>query len=292
MEFTHSQRGILVKRYKRFFMEISTNHQMITAHCPNTGPMSGLLREGSPVIFTPIKSTLGYQCQMIFTDSTWVGINTILANRLFREFMEEDPLNLFSKQEGFKVFPEYSTKNITGSNHKLDFYVENCQLDWETIGGHMPFHAIKYQPSKPLLVEVKFTHWKVGDICYFPDATTIRGTGQLRSLAGQAPLSTNTLWKKKKSIKYAPGSPLRLPSEGPSPQEIKNLKCLTDQYNILLVFMLQREDCDQVALASAIDPLFHEAVHLLMDQGAMVMALGCNVNPTTIKVCKLLRFLG
>ena len=44
MEFTKSLiKGKLVKRYKRFFADIKVNKKIVTAHCPNTGSMEGLL---------------------------------------------------------------------------------------------------------------------------------------------------------------------------------------------------------------------------------------------------------
>ena len=44
MKFTNSLiKGKLIKRYKRFFVDIKSNNQIITAHCPNTGSMMGLL---------------------------------------------------------------------------------------------------------------------------------------------------------------------------------------------------------------------------------------------------------
>ena len=41
--------GLFIKRYKRFFVDIKINNQVITAHCPNTGSMYGLLKEGNKV---------------------------------------------------------------------------------------------------------------------------------------------------------------------------------------------------------------------------------------------------
>ena len=48
MKFTNSLiKGKLLKRYKRFFADIKVNNKIITAHCPNTGSMQGLLDEGN-----------------------------------------------------------------------------------------------------------------------------------------------------------------------------------------------------------------------------------------------------
>ena len=48
MEFTKSLvKGKLIKRYKRFFTDIKLGKEIVTAHCPNTGSMKGLLDEGN-----------------------------------------------------------------------------------------------------------------------------------------------------------------------------------------------------------------------------------------------------
>ena len=53
MKFTNSLiKGKLLKRYKRFFADIKVNNKIITAHCPNTGSMHGLLDEGNEVLVT------------------------------------------------------------------------------------------------------------------------------------------------------------------------------------------------------------------------------------------------
>ena len=41
--------GELIKRYKRFFVNVRTKKEIITAHCPNTGSMMGLLKKGNKV---------------------------------------------------------------------------------------------------------------------------------------------------------------------------------------------------------------------------------------------------
>ena len=41
--------GLFIKRYKRFFVDVKVNNKIITAHCPNTGSMNGLLNKDNKV---------------------------------------------------------------------------------------------------------------------------------------------------------------------------------------------------------------------------------------------------
>ena len=41
--------GLFIKRYKRFFVDVKINNQILTVHCPNTGSMQGLLKKGNKV---------------------------------------------------------------------------------------------------------------------------------------------------------------------------------------------------------------------------------------------------
>jgi len=53
MKFTKTLiKGKLVKRYKRFFVDVMVNDKIVTAHCPNTGSMMGLLDEGNEVFIS------------------------------------------------------------------------------------------------------------------------------------------------------------------------------------------------------------------------------------------------
>ena len=58
MEFTKSLiKGKLIKRYKRFFTDVKLGKEIVTAHCPNTGSMKGLLEEGNDVYLLPVSYT-------------------------------------------------------------------------------------------------------------------------------------------------------------------------------------------------------------------------------------------
>ena len=44
--------GTLIKRYKRFFIDIKYKNKIKIAHCPNSGSMMGLLNKGNTVWFS------------------------------------------------------------------------------------------------------------------------------------------------------------------------------------------------------------------------------------------------
>src|SRR4028119_752982 len=88
--------GILLKRYKRFFADIELNTgEIITAHCPNTGSMSGLSTSGSAVQVSysnNFKRKLPYTWEMIEVfdnQPTWVGVNTMMPNRIVKLALEK-----------------------------------------------------------------------------------------------------------------------------------------------------------------------------------------------------------
>ena len=50
MKFTEKLiKGKLIKRYKRFFVDVKLDKKTVTAHCPNTGSMMGLLDRNNEV---------------------------------------------------------------------------------------------------------------------------------------------------------------------------------------------------------------------------------------------------
>ena len=86
MEFTKSLvKGKLINRYKRFFTDIMLGKKVVTAHCPNTGSMKGLLNEGNDVYLLPNndpKRKLKYGLEIIKTGKNLGGVNTKLENRI------------------------------------------------------------------------------------------------------------------------------------------------------------------------------------------------------------------
>jgi sugar fermentation stimulation protein A len=76
--------GRLISRYKRFFADIDTNDGVITAHCANTGRMTGLLEQGSRAWFRkqPPGRKLAFAWELVEVASGMACINTARANEL------------------------------------------------------------------------------------------------------------------------------------------------------------------------------------------------------------------
>ena len=157
MKFTNSLiKGKLIKRYKRFFADVEVNNKVITAHCPNTGSMMGLLNKGNDVWISKVddpKRKLKYTLEMIRSNQKIVGVNTHRANRIVEHGLRNKLFKEFKSIKNIK--PEYK-------------YTEDTRFD---------FLCDKY------LVEVKnVTLNREKDIAEFPDAVTSRGLKHLKKL--------------------------------------------------------------------------------------------------------------
>ena len=93
MEFTKSLvKGKLIKRYKRFFTDVKLNKEVVTAHCPNTGSMKGLLHEGNDVYLLPNndpKRKLKYGLESLRPEKP-CGVNTHMANKIAQHALENN----------------------------------------------------------------------------------------------------------------------------------------------------------------------------------------------------------
>ena len=152
--------GVLIKRYKRFFVDIKVNNKVITAHCPNTGSMMGLLKKGNKVWFTEsndIKRKLKYTLQIIEVNGKKVGINTHLTNKVFYEALLDGQIIDIKKSD--ILFKEKKFNQ----NTRFDFFIKKNE--------------------KGIFIEVKnVTLSRIKNIAEFPDAVTERGLKHLNEL--------------------------------------------------------------------------------------------------------------
>ena len=161
MEFTKSLiKGKLVKRYKRFFADIKVNKKIVTAHCPNTGSMQGLLDINNEVWISKNdnpKRKLKYTLEIIKVRKNLVGVNTHLANKIVHHGLLNNLINELKNSQLVK--PEV----FFNANTRFDFLVE--------------------KNKKKIFVEVKNTTlFRKHKIAEFPDAITTRGSKHLKTL--------------------------------------------------------------------------------------------------------------
>ena len=106
MEFTKSLiKGNLIKRYKRFFTDVKLAKEIVTAHCPNTGSMKGLLDEGNEVYLLPNndpKRKLKYGLEIIKSRKNLVGVNTHMANRIVQHGLENNLISELKNRDLIK----------------------------------------------------------------------------------------------------------------------------------------------------------------------------------------------
>jgi sugar fermentation stimulation protein A len=162
--------GRLIRRYKRFFAEIELDSgEVITAHCPNTGPMTGISAPGSVVkvsVSDNPNRKLPYTWELVQVNDTiptWVGVNTALPNRLIRSALEDH------------LFPELEP--YTDVKYEVPYGSEGSRIDF----------VLTQSDQSPAYVEVKNTTWAKGQMALFPDTVTTRGQKHLRELLSLMP---------------------------------------------------------------------------------------------------------
>ena len=154
--------GRLIKRYKRFFADVKLDSgEVVTAHCPNTGSMMGLLTEGNIVYLSKTdneKRKLKYTLEIIRDKGASVGVNTHRANRIVEKAIIEKKISTLGKKYDYRREVKY------GKNSKIDFLITN-------------------KKDEEIFLEVKnVTLSKRKGISEFPDAITERGSKHLLEL--------------------------------------------------------------------------------------------------------------
>ena len=152
-------RGVLIRRYQRFLADVQLeNGQLVTAHCPNSGSMQGCNIPGREVLLSPAddpERKTRYTWELIHLPSTWVGVNTLTANRLLAEAARDN------------MVPELGP---------FDKLLREVKL------GHSRIDFCLVRDGRSLFVEVKNVTLVEDGTALFPDAPTIRGRKHLQTL--------------------------------------------------------------------------------------------------------------
>ena len=131
MKFTSTLiKGKLIKRYKRFFVDIKVNNSILTAHCPNTGSMMGLLDQGNDVWITKNDNPnrkLKFTLEMIKVDKKLIGVNTHRANRIVEHGLKNKLFNEFKLIK--KIKPEFKFSSDT----RFDFLCDKNIIEVKNV---------------------------------------------------------------------------------------------------------------------------------------------------------------
>jgi sugar fermentation stimulation protein A len=156
-------KGRLVKRYKRFLADvILEDGSLVTAHCPNTGAMTGCKEPGSPVwlrFSDNPKRKLAYTWELVEVDTGNLAcIHSALANDVMEEAL------LAGRIAELQDFSEL--------RREVRFGMENSRADF-----------LLHFGAESCYIEVKSVTllWQHG-VGLFPDAISARGSKHLREL--------------------------------------------------------------------------------------------------------------
>lgn len=160
------QRGILLRRYKRFLADIETETgEMMTVHCPNTGSMKNCWVENSPCWYSDSgnpKRKYRHTLEVTTTPAAALaGVNTGRANGLVEEAIGA---GIVAELQGYEAL-----------RREVRYGGENSRIDLLLSG-----------PAGDCYVEVKNVTLAEGARGLFPDAVSSRGAKHLRELQALA----------------------------------------------------------------------------------------------------------
>jgi len=152
-------KGKLIKRYKRFLSDVELEDgSVVVAHCTNSGSMKSCIEEGAPVYLSPAtdpKRKTKFTWEMIFMNDDWIGINTMIPNKLAFDAIKNGEIE---KLKGYT----FVKREVKFGDSRFDIYAEN--------------------ENERCFVEVKNVTMKVGNYALFPDSVTTRGRKHLETL--------------------------------------------------------------------------------------------------------------
>jgi len=190
--------------------------------------MKGLLKEGNKVWLSKSNNPdrkLKYTLQIIEDNSSKVGVNTHLTNKIVLDAFKNNLIKEFDKDITIK--PEVKF----GDNTRFDFLITKK----------------KYKA----FVEVKnVTLVRKPKIAEFPDAITSRGAKHIEEL----------------------------------------IKASKKGYEVYIAFIIQREDCSQLAIASDIDPEYSELLSKAVKKKLNILCYDCKFSSKGIKLNKKIKF--
>jgi sugar fermentation stimulation protein A len=155
------QRGVLLRRYKRFLADVVLDSgEQLTAHCPNTGAMTGCAEPGSTVWLSRSDTRTRkypHTWELVETSTGLACIHSALANQVVREAVEA---GLVAELAGYA---DVAREVKYGTGSRADLLLSDA--------------------TRRCYVEVKSVTLCLDDGCgAFPDAVSTRAARHLQEL--------------------------------------------------------------------------------------------------------------
>jgi len=260
--------GTLVKRYKRFFADVKLDSgEVVTAHCPNTGPMKGVYIPGNRVQLSKSdnpKRKLAYTWEIIQlndNEPTWVGVNTGLPNKIVKIALQK---YIFPELGNYH---EVKSEVVYGQDRKsrVDFYLppskqkinssnnSSNQISLfqgveETTSNSVATknQILRNNDNRAIYVEVKNTTWTDKRLALFPDTETTRGQKLIQEL----------------------------------------MSLLPENRGVMLYF-INRSDCTHFSPGDEADPIYGKLLRQAVSMGLEVLPCRFETTPEGVKYLEL-----
>ena len=156
-------KGVWLERRKRFMLDVALDTgEHVTAHCPNTGAMTGLINPGARVLLSTSdnpKRKYALTLEAVEADGVFVGVNTQNPNRIVGAMA----------RAGLAPLPQGAVRAEVkyGKAERIDLLIEP-------------------EDGPKAFVEIKNVHLVTtpGEAS-FPDCVTARGAKHLDALAAE-----------------------------------------------------------------------------------------------------------
>jgi len=135
MQLENLTSGKFIKRYKRFMADILLeNGEIVTAHCPNSGRMTGCYSDNCNVLLSyhdNPKRKLKYTLELTSNEQTWIVANTNRANELAYDAIVAGEIPELAGYQNYRREVKYGTNSridVLGENDN-----ENCWIEVKSV---------------------------------------------------------------------------------------------------------------------------------------------------------------
>ncbi|POM78246.1 Sugar fermentation stimulation protein [Phytophthora palmivora] len=279
----------LIRRYKRFLADVvlldgafknesvegkvvtpnedeeAQAEEVVTVYCPNTGPMVGLL-DGLPNARVQLsksddpKRKYAYTLEMIQIHNgerdVWVGVHSTSANRMVEQALAMRWFTELGDYDSVRREVKFA------KNSRVDFVLTKYAEDGSVA------HE-KYVEVKSVTLALKGPGDPRSRCAVFPDTVSIRAQKHVTELTDL--LSTKSNAKKSESKEKETAQP---------------------KLSGAIIFLVQRDDCNEFAPSIQHDKKFSELCAVAAKSGIQLLGYTCTLEPDETNKSGAVRLLG